>query len=201
MARLIILSEAQMGRSHELTMEKTTIGRVEDNSFQIPEASVSSHHAEVVLRPNDILVRDLNSTNGTFINGQQVTGEAPLKPGQILRLGQIELSLEMPGAGTAGAPPKAAAPAASAPPRPTPPPSAPAASPAKKLPDQTMVIPQGVKLGQDNGTNPGAFEKSGFSKKGNMGTKIYIGAAILVMVIIVLVIFYMMHQANTLGTN
>jgi len=81
------------GRTHELKVDKTTIGRVEDNTFQISEPSVSSHHCEVLMRGSDVVVRDLNSTNGTFVNGEKVT-EAVIKPGQILRLGQIEMRLE-----------------------------------------------------------------------------------------------------------
>jgi len=94
MPRLVILSEGLTGRAHELKVEKTTIGRVDDNTFAIPEASVSSHHCEILLRGSDIVLRDLNSTNGTFINGQQMVGEAVLKPGQIIRLGQVEMRLE-----------------------------------------------------------------------------------------------------------
>src|SRR5277367_1012854 len=94
MARLVILSEGLTGKAHELTVDKTTVGRVDDNTFPVPEGSVSSHHCEILLRGADIIVRDLNSTNGTFINGNQVAGEAPLKAGQILRLGQIEMRLE-----------------------------------------------------------------------------------------------------------
>src|SRR5437867_10661278 len=117
MARLVLLSEGLTGRTFELKAEKTTVGRVEDNAFQIPETSVSSHHAELHLRGNDLLVKDLNSTNGTFINGEKVT-EAILKPGQILRLGMIEMRLE----------------------------TGEAASPSKKALDQTRIIPQqGVK--------------------------------------------------------
>lgn len=93
MAKLVVLSAGMTGRTHDLKVDKTTIGRVEDNTFQIAEPSVSSHHAEIVLRGNDVVVVDLNSTNGTFINGDKVTGEAVLKPNQILRLGQIELRL------------------------------------------------------------------------------------------------------------
>src|SRR5436190_6720996 len=93
MAKLVLLSEGFTGRSYELKTERTTVGRLDDNAFQIPEASVSSHHAEIVLRGNDVVIRDLNSTNGTFINGEKIT-EAVLKPGQILRLGQIEMRLE-----------------------------------------------------------------------------------------------------------
>ena len=81
MAKLVVLSTVMAGRSHELKVDKTTIGRVEDNSFQIAEPSVSSHHCEVLMRGSDVVVKDLNSTNGTFINGEKVT-EGVLKPGQ-----------------------------------------------------------------------------------------------------------------------
>jgi pSer/pThr/pTyr-binding forkhead associated (FHA) protein len=161
MPRLVILSEGLTGKAHELKVEKTTVGRVDDNTFPIPEASVSSHHCEILLRGQDVVVKDLNSTNGTFLNGQQVTDEAVLKSGQILRLGQVELRLEDADAKSVAT--------------------------SKKLPDQTMVIPQGVKLGQDTATKITAFskERSGFAKKSNTGTKIFIAVA----VIIVLAVF------------
>src|ERR1700756_4926734 len=93
MAKLVLLSTGMTGRTHELKADKTTIGRVEDNTFQIAEPSVSSHHCEVLLKGSEVVVRDLNSTNGTFINGEKVS-EGTLKPGQVLRLGQIEMRLE-----------------------------------------------------------------------------------------------------------
>ncbi len=93
MAKLVVLSAGLTGRTHELKVDKTTIGRVEDNTFQIAEPSVSSHHCEVLLRGSEILVRDLDSTNGTFISGEKIA-EKVLKPGELLRLGQIEMRLE-----------------------------------------------------------------------------------------------------------
>src|SRR5205807_10474295 len=93
MAKLVVLSAGMTGRTHELKVDKTTNGRVEDNTFQISEPSVSSHHCEVLLRGSNVVVRDLNSTNGTYINGEKVT-EKVIKPGQILKLGQIEMRLE-----------------------------------------------------------------------------------------------------------
>ena len=117
MAKLVILSEGMTGRSHELNVDKTTIGRVEDNTFPITDPSVSSHHCEIVPRGADFVVRDLNSTNGTYINGEKIT-EATLKSGQILRLGQVELRLET---------------------------DAPAATPKKPV-DATMVMQRGVSL-------------------------------------------------------
>src|SRR3989475_11010196 len=93
MAKLVVLSAGMTGRTYELKVDRTTIGRVEDNTFQIAEPSVSSHHCEILLRGSDVVVRDLNSTNGTYINGEKIT-ETVLKPGQVLRLGQIEMRLE-----------------------------------------------------------------------------------------------------------
>jgi len=151
MAKLVLLSEGLTGRTFELKVEKTTVGRVEDNTFQIAETSVSSHHAEILLRGTDIVVKDLNSTNGTFINGEKVS-EAVLKPGQILRLGMIEMRLESDDAAAAAA-----------------------AAPKKAL-DKTRVIPQGVKMGELEGARPMPTfgGKSGFEKKDNKGKIVFI---------------------------
>jgi pSer/pThr/pTyr-binding forkhead associated (FHA) protein len=164
MARLVILSEGFTGTAYDLKVDKTTIGRVDDNSFPIPEGSVSSHHCEVLLRGSDVVIHDLNSTNGTFVNGHQVTGEAVIKPGQILRLGQVEIRLEDG--------------------------SAQKAQP-KKLPDQTMVIPQGVKLGQEPATKTVAFDKTTFAKKSNTANKVFIGVIVLLAVAVVLLVVFM----------
>jgi pSer/pThr/pTyr-binding forkhead associated (FHA) protein len=181
MAKLVVLSEGLAGQTHELTVDSTTVGRVEDNAFQIPESSVSSHHAEIIRRGSEIIIKDLNSTNGTFVNGQQITGEAVLKPGQIVRFGTIELRLE-DGAAPAAAPAPAAA--ASKPAAPS------AAAAGKKLPDHTMVIPQGVKLGQAPQTSV-AFDKGAFAKKSNTGTKVFvIVAAVLGLILIAVILFF-----------
>jgi pSer/pThr/pTyr-binding forkhead associated (FHA) protein len=164
MARLVILSEGFTGTAYDLKVDKTTIGRVDDNSFPIPEGSVSSHHCEVLLRGSDVVIHDLGSTNGTFVNGHQVTGEAVIKPGQILRLGQVEIRLEDGNAQK---------------------------SQPKKLPDQTMVIPQGVKLGQDPATKTVAFDKTTFAKKSNTANKIFIGVIVLLAVAVVLLVVFM----------
>src|SRR5215467_7370196 len=147
MAKLVLLSAGMTGRTHDLKAEKTTVGRVEDNTFQIAEPSVSSHHCEILLRGNDVVVRDLNSTNGTFINGEKVT-EKVIKPNEILRLGQIEMRLET---------------------------EAPAPATKKQL-DQTLVMQRGVSLNElETGARPGGFDTkgSGFSKKDNKGNLIF----------------------------
>jgi pSer/pThr/pTyr-binding forkhead associated (FHA) protein len=169
MVKLVLLSAGMTGRAHELKADKTTIGRVEDNVFQIAEPSVSSHHCEVLLRGNDIIVKDLNSTNGTFINGEKVS-EAPLKPGQILRLGQIEMRLET------DAPP----------------------GPHKKL-DQTMVMQRGVSLTElEQGARAGGFgtKGTGFSKKDNKANKIVIIVCAVLGAVIVCLLLYVFAVAS-----
>jgi len=115
MSRLVVISEGLTGLSHELGPRWVTIGRADRNDFQIVEASVSSLHCEAQLRGNELIVRDLRSTNGTFIGGKTVV-EAVLLPGQILRLGEVELRLEI---STPASP--ATAPAATGIPSPAPP--------------------------------------------------------------------------------
>ncbi len=164
MVKLVVLSEGMTGRTHELKVDKTTIGRVDDNTFQIAEPSVSSHHCEVLLRGNDVVVKDLNSTNGSFINGEKIT-EAVLKPGQVLRLGQIEMRLE-----AAGAPPA-----------------------SKKPADSTMVMQRGVNLNElETGVKSAGFDtpSKGFSKKDDKAGKIFWIAAVAVGVVIVCLLIY-----------
>jgi pSer/pThr/pTyr-binding forkhead associated (FHA) protein len=148
MPKFVVLSEGFTGRTYELKTEKTTVGRLEDNAFCIPEQSVSSHHCEILLRGNEVVVRDLNSTNGTFVAGQQITTEAVVKPGQILRLGNLQMRLEGDQAPT-----------------------------TKKQLDQTVVLPQGVKLDEleTGGVKPAKFSAdSQFMKKSNKANLVLI---------------------------
>ena len=94
MAKLVVVSPALGGLSHELSGGWATIGRADGNTFQIVEASISGRHCEVRLQGNELVVRDLLSTNGTFIQNKKIA-EAVLKPGEVLRLGHVELRLEL----------------------------------------------------------------------------------------------------------
>jgi pSer/pThr/pTyr-binding forkhead associated (FHA) protein len=170
MLKLMVLSPGMTGRTQELMADRTTIGRAEDNTFQIAEPSVSSHHCEVLLRGGGVVVRDLNSTNGTFINGEKIT-ESVLKTGQILRLGQIEMRLETDTPSTA----------------------------AKKPIDQTLVMQRGVSLNDlEQGTRSGGFDtkSTGFSKKDDKGNKIFWIVAALVGLIIVGLLLYALTMAG-----
>lgn len=177
MPRLVVLSEGLKGTSYDLKADRTTVGRVEDNTFQVSDASVSSHHCEVLLRGTDVVVKDLDSTNGTYIDGEKIT-EANLKPGQMLRLGQVELQL-VEGEG----PPTAT-------------PSTPAGLPKPKpgpVADQTMVVQRGVSLSELEQGPVTGFDttSSAFSKKTDQVNRYFLIGGVLIGVAILAVIVFL----------
>ena len=79
--------------SIELRPGLNRIGRNPTNDFRVPEASVSSFHCEISLEGKTVSVRDLGSTNGTFVSGLRIR-ESLLTTGQIVKLGNAEFRLE-----------------------------------------------------------------------------------------------------------
>src|SRR4029453_7999051 len=73
----------------DLGEEKVTIGRLAHNVLQIDEPSVSSHHADLFLEAGRYHLHDPGSTNGTYVNGEQIT-DAILWNGDQLRFGTVE---------------------------------------------------------------------------------------------------------------
>src|ERR1051325_4521761 len=94
MPKLIIKSGSQAGAQIELNAGTNRVGRNPENDISIPEASISSFHCELNVADIGISVRDLCSTNGTFINQKQVT-KGMLQPGDVLRLGSVDMFVEM----------------------------------------------------------------------------------------------------------
>jgi DNA-binding NtrC family response regulator len=78
---------------HELSEDSFTIGKAPDNALVLRDRFVSSHHLRVTRRATGIHVRDLGSTNGTYLNGARLL-EAELPLNSVLRVGDTELVLE-----------------------------------------------------------------------------------------------------------
>jgi pSer/pThr/pTyr-binding forkhead associated (FHA) protein len=90
MAKLVVLSEEMKDRTFELTEKKITVGRLPDNNIRLENTAVSSHHAELIQKGEDYVVHDLNSTNGTRVNGQRII-ETRLSHGDTIWFGHLEL--------------------------------------------------------------------------------------------------------------
>lgn len=90
MAKLVVISDEMKDRTFELTEEKVTVGRLPDNTISLDNGAVSSHHAEMIKKGDDYILHDLNSTNGTRVNGQRIV-ETRLSHGDTVWFGHLEL--------------------------------------------------------------------------------------------------------------
>ena len=100
--RLTVYFPEDSPTTHEFVGSQLTIGRLGDNDVQLDEVSVSSRHAEIVAHEGGVLLRDLDSTNGTFLNGEQITGEHPLNEGDEIYFGGVRSVFMEPAGAVAG---------------------------------------------------------------------------------------------------
>jgi pSer/pThr/pTyr-binding forkhead associated (FHA) protein len=83
------------GEVFQLPEGSSTLGRDASVGLSFPaETSLSRRHAEVVRTGNQVVVRDLGSTNGTFVNGNKVAADTPLHPGDSVQFGMIRFRYE-----------------------------------------------------------------------------------------------------------
>ena len=75
----------------KLTDDVTSLGRHDDCVIRIKSAQVSRRHCELFEVGGQLMLRDLGSSNGTFVNGKRVSGESPLKHGDELTVGAVTL--------------------------------------------------------------------------------------------------------------
>ena len=81
------------GVTHELVDEAITIGRAPDNTIVVNDPSISTHHAQLLLEGETYRLKDLDSTNGTRVNGKPVT-ETVLRFDDRIRFGAAEAQYE-----------------------------------------------------------------------------------------------------------
>lgn len=82
------------GKRHVLPKGRTVIGRGSDANVTISDAGTSRKHVEILWDGERAMVRDLNSTNGTTLNGQPVT-EASLTPGSVITIGRTDIAFSV----------------------------------------------------------------------------------------------------------
>lgn len=88
----------------------STVGRGRDCSIMLRHPLVSRQHCEIYESSGALMVRDLGSLNGTFVNNQRIEGDAPLQPGQLLTIGTVTFRAIYEDAVVGGQPPSGPAP-------------------------------------------------------------------------------------------
>lgn len=91
MAKLILSHGARVLNEYELDQEVITLGRKPSNDIQVDNMAVSGQHAKIITIGNDSFLEDLNSTNGTSVNGKPVAKHA-LQHEDTISIGQYTLS-------------------------------------------------------------------------------------------------------------
>lgn len=92
-AKLILSLEGSVISEHELNKESISVGRRPDNDIPIDNLAVSGKHCQIITILNDSFLEDLNSTNGTYVNGTMVKKHA-LKNGDIISIGKHQIKYE-----------------------------------------------------------------------------------------------------------
>ncbi len=99
--RFIVRRGPQPNQSYDLNKDIVTLGRDITNDIVINDPEVSRHHLRMTRGAGGFTMEDLGSTNGTFVNGQRLTGARPLRPGDMIGLGEtVTLAYEMTSAAT-----------------------------------------------------------------------------------------------------
>ena len=87
--RLKILQGTNSGKAIKIPAPKCVIGRGDDCHLRPHSDLISRHHCAILIDNGTVAVRDFNSRNGTFVNGERVVGQTALKTGDKLSVGQL----------------------------------------------------------------------------------------------------------------
>src|SRR2546421_7928483 len=93
MPRLVINPGSPTAREILLKPGANSLGRGQANDVKIEDPSVSGAHCQILVDHGNVVIKDLGSTNGTFVNRAPVQ-EAPLQAGQTIHLGGVEMVLQ-----------------------------------------------------------------------------------------------------------
>jgi len=94
MYAVVITDEGGVRRRLDFSKPELTVGRVQGNDIVLSKRNVSKQHARLTLEDDQAVVVDLNSTNGTWVNGRKITAAQPLKPGDKIYIADFIITLE-----------------------------------------------------------------------------------------------------------
>ena len=94
MYAVVITDEGGVRRTLDFSKPELTVGRVHGNDIVLSKRNVSKQHARLTLKGEQAVLVDLNSTNGTWVNGQKITSPQSLKRGDKIYIADFIITLE-----------------------------------------------------------------------------------------------------------
>jgi pSer/pThr/pTyr-binding forkhead associated (FHA) protein len=94
MANVVVRSGPLRGKRFPIKVPIVNVGRADYNDIVLVDESVSTTHAKLQRREGIWILVDLDSTNGTMVDGERVEGEVPLATGALVRFGQVQTIFE-----------------------------------------------------------------------------------------------------------
>jgi pSer/pThr/pTyr-binding forkhead associated (FHA) protein len=92
--KLVVTGGSKPSQVIQLRSEETILGRQRGCDLRIPSAQVSRRHCRLSFRDDCLLVEDLASANGSFLNGEAIQGLQLVRPGDLLKVGPITFRVE-----------------------------------------------------------------------------------------------------------
>src|SRR5437660_4768342 len=98
---IILTEKGGDTRQLDFDVDEITIGRVDENHICLPKGNISKKHTKIVVKDGKIIVLDLKSTNGTYVNGKKLAGPQLIQPSDSVYIGDFILNVEPPDLGAA----------------------------------------------------------------------------------------------------
>src|SRR3954453_12334242 len=95
MYKLIIEDDEGKTTVVPLIRDEITIGRKEGNTIRLTERNVSRRHAKLLKQNGAVYIEDLSSYNGIKVNGDRISGRAPINEGDRIQIGDYQLALKL----------------------------------------------------------------------------------------------------------
>ncbi len=87
-AALVVIYGLDLGRKYDLVRDEVVIGRSSKANIQVDQESISRNHAKLVVEGGKVLIRDMGSTNGTYVNDELIDGDLALRNGDLVKIGR-----------------------------------------------------------------------------------------------------------------
>ena len=86
-AELVTMDPPKEARHYPLSLSPFYLGRTESNDIMVNDVGVSGQHAKLCFEEGQFWIEDLESTNGTYVNGERITGKSTLKDEDLIKIG------------------------------------------------------------------------------------------------------------------